>query len=660
PYTAYDLRTPAASALLPAPDEELSDRFLGTVPDVFAARAAEAPERVALTGHGVTWTYGALDRGASRLARTLAAAGVGRGQRAVIWAHRSPSLPLAVLGVLRAGAAYVILDPVHPARHLVELVERARPRAAVRLAVAGLMPEALEEALTRLALAADLELPPPQAGPVAPLLHRVPEARPAPGDDPDRPPAMPLGPDDHAVLTFTSGTTGVPKGIVGRHGPLSHFIPWQRRRLGLSPDDRYTMLSGLAHDPLQRDLFTPFQTGATLCVPPADDVLVPARLFAWMERERTTVAHLTPAMGQLVASGAAEGSGADGLAALRRAFFVGEQLSPVLVDELFRLAPRLDCFNYYGTTETQRAVGFFPVPRDAARRFRSGIPLGRGIEDVQILVLGPSGGLAGVSELGEIAVRSPHLARGYLDDPALTAARFTPDPFGSGRLAGGRIYRTGDLGRYRPDGAVEFSTRADDQVQIRGFRVELGAVENALAGHPGVAEAAVAARPGPDGASYLAGYVVPAAGAAAPDAGELRAYLADRLPGYMVPGVFVPLPALPLTRTSKVDRRALPDPGALPAADDFEPPGSPVEELLAGIWRDLLRVDRTGANDDFFALGGHSLLATRVVSRLRAEVGLEIPLRTLFEKPRLRDLALAVEDLLLADAGENPGLLNPQ
>jgi amino acid adenylation domain-containing protein len=515
------------------------------------------------------------------------------------------------------------------------------------------VPDALAEALARLVPAADLELPPPQAGPLAPFGTPASYDRFAPGDDPERPPAVPLGPDDHALIAFTSGTTGVPKGILGRHGPLSHFIPWQRRRLGLGPDDRYTMLSGLAHDPLQRDMFTPFQTGATLCVPPADDVLQPPRLFAWMERERLTVAHLTPAMGQLLASGAAEGSGPEGLAALRRAFFVGEQLSPVLVDELFRLAPRLDCFNYYGTTETQRAVGYFPVPRDAARRFRSGIPLGRGIEDVQLLVLGPSGALAGVAELGEIAVQSPHLARGYLDDPALTAARFTPDPFATGRLAGGRIYKTGDLGRYRPDGAVEFSTRADDQVQVRGFRVELGAVETALAGHPGVAEAAVAARPGPDGATWLAGYVVPAAGAAAPTPEELRAHLSERLPAYMVPGVFVPLDALPLTRTSKVDRRALPDPGTLPAAAGaFEPPATPVEELVAGIWRDLLRVEQTGATDDFFALGGHSLLATRVVSRLRAEVGLEVPLRTLFERPRLRDLAEALEDLLLAEAGE--------
>jgi len=647
-FTAYTLRTPAVAALLPDPAQELSDRWRGAVHEVFAARAAEAPERVAVIGPGVAWTYGALDRATDRLARALVAAGVARGDRAAIYAERCPSLPLAVLGVLRAGAAFVVLDPAPPPRHLVEIAERSRPRAVVRLAAAGPVPQALAEALARLAPAIDLELPRPGVGP--------PEGEPLAGwraADPDRPPPLAVvGRDDHAYIAFTSGTTGKPKGILGRHGPLSHFIPWQRRRLGLGPDDRYSMLSGLAHDPLQRDMFTPLQTGATLCVPPPEDVLRPARLFAWMACERVSVAHLTPAMGQLLVNGAAEGEGeGEGLPALRRAFLVGEQLSAALVDELARLAPRLACFNFYGTTETQRAVGFYPVPPNAARRFRTGIPLGHGIEDVQLLVLGAAGGLAGVAELGEIALRSPHLARGYLDDPGLTAARFTPDPFGSGALAGGRIYRTGDLGRYLPDGAVEFTTRADDQVQVRGFRVELGAVETALAEHPAVAEAAVAARPGPDG-TYLVGYLVPAAGAA-PAAEELRSHLAERLPGYMVPGVFVTLDALPLTRTAKVDRRALPAPGsALVVAAGFEPASSPVEELLAEIWRDLLRVERVGAGDDFFALGGHSLLATRVVSRLRLEVDLELPLRTLFERPRLRDLAEAVEELLLAGETE--------
>jgi acyl-coenzyme A synthetase/AMP-(fatty) acid ligase len=310
----------------------------------------------------------------------------------------------------------------------------------------------------------------------------------------------------------------------------------------------------------------------------------------------------------------------------------------------------VECFNFYGTTETQRAVGYQPVPRNAARSFPVAVPLGSGMRAVQLLVLGRSGRVAGVGELGEIAVRSPHLARGYLGDPRLTAERFTPDPFAAGGDGGGRIYKTGDLGRYRPDGPVEFSRRADDQVQVRGFRVELGAVESALVAHPAVSEAAVAAKMGPGG-TYLVGYVVPVPGGAPPGTEALRAHLSERLPAYMVPGIFVPMDALPLTRTSKLDRRALPDPdlAASAVAEEREPPATPMEELLAEVWCQVLGLEAVDRRGDFFSLGGHSLLATRVVSRLRAEIGLDLPLRTLFQRPRLHDLAEAVEDILLAE-----------
>ncbi|HUP43792.1 MAG TPA: AMP-binding protein, partial [Thermoanaerobaculia bacterium] len=471
-------------------------------------------------------------------------------------------------------------------------------------------------------------------------------------------------PDDVAYVAFTSGSTGEPKGIVGRHGPLSHFIPWRCRELGLGPDDRYSMLSGLGHDPLHRDLFVPLTTGGTVAVPDPERLGDPGWLAAWLARERVTVAHLTPAMGRLVTSGEPEeapGEAAARLPDLRRAFFVGEALRRDDLRRLRSVAPAVCCFNHYGATETQQALAVQVVEPDGGAA-EEVVPLGAGAGAVRLLVLGPSGALAGVGELGEIAFRSPHLAQGYLDDPAATAERFVPDPYAGAGQGGGRLYRTGDLGRFRPDGAVDFAGRADLQVQVRGFRVELGAVEAALADHPALAAVAVVAGTGPGG-TRLAGYYVTAAGAEPPGSDALRRHLADRLPEYMIPAALALLPRLPRTPNGKLDRRALAElgrsgaalepgaasgAGAPPAA---EPPRTPVEEVLAAIWRQVLEVERVGRRDDFFRLGGHSLLATQVVSRVGKALGVELRVRDLFERPTLAGLASRIAER----RGERPG-----
>ncbi|RPH53508.1 non-ribosomal peptide synthetase, partial [bacterium] len=439
-----------------------------------------------------------------------------------------------------------------------------------------------------------------------------------------------VGPDDAAVLTFTSGSTGRPKAVVGRHGPLTWFYPWMSERFGLSAEDRFGMLSALSHDPLQRDLFTPLWLGATLAVPDPERIGEPGYLADWVRREGVTVLHLTPAMLELLVSGAGE------MPSLRRAFVVGDLLKRSDVARLQRLAPRVACINLYGSTETQRSVAFFEVPRPedsaAARLGREVLPLGAGMEDVQLLILDSEGRLAGIGELGEIHLRSAHLALGYLDDPALTAERFLPDPF----TPGVRLYRTGDLGRYRPDGAAKFAGRADAQVKIRGFRIEPGEVEAEISRFPGVKESVVVVREDRPGDRRLVAYAVPAPGAEI-DAAGLRAFLAGRLPVHMVPADVVPLPALPLTRTSKVDRRALPAPER--AVETAAAPRTAVEERLAGIWRELLGVEAVGVHDDFFDLGGHSLLATQLLSRLRSAFGAEVPLRALFERPTIAGIA---------------------
>ncbi|HEX9937524.1 MAG TPA: amino acid adenylation domain-containing protein, partial [Longimicrobium sp.] len=472
PAGTLSLRTPEAGALLPDPAAPLDTAWRGSVPALFARWAAERPGAMAVEDPRERWTYAELDAATARLARRLVEGGVAPGDTVAVWAHRSAAMARALVGVLRAGAAFVALDPAYPPARLAEYVRIAAPRGFLRIAAAGPVPPEVEAALAELA-------------PVTVTLGA--RAGGAAIDDVDglasTPPEAPeveIGPDSLAYLSFTSGTTGTPKAVMGRHGSLTHFTPWLAETFGLTAADRFSLLSGLAHDPLHRDVFTPLQLGAAVVAPDPDRVGTPGYLGEWMAAAGVTVAHLTPAMGQLLAEAAElddEGS-AGSLPALRRAFFVGDVLMRGDVARLRRLAPGVTVINYYGSTETQRAVSYHVVDPDAGADAKPIIPLGRGIPGVQLLVRSRTGALAGVGELGEVWLRSPHVALGYRGDPALTAERFVANPWTADE--GDRMYRTGDLGRYTPDGEVEPAGRADQQVKVRGFRIELGEVEAAL------------------------------------------------------------------------------------------------------------------------------------------------------------------------------------
>ena len=640
PVESVSLVTPEALALLPDPAEPLGDEWYGAVHELFAERARRHPERPAVVDGEGTWTYGELAEAAARLAARLRADGIAPGDRVAIWAHRSAPLVWAVLGVLEAGGAFVILDPTYPPARLAEIVQLAEPRAWLEVAAAGSPPRDVEDLLVERARAGDLlgRLALPGGGPAGAraLLDSLPPAGPSPS----------IGPDDLAYIAFTSGSTGLPKGILGRHGPLSHFLPWQRERFGLGEDDRYSLLSGLAHDPLQRDLFTPLCTGATLCVPSLEEIVTPGRLAAWMAAQGVTVAHLTPALGQVLTEGSGGGPRAS-IPTLRWVLLVGDILTRLDVDRIRALAPAVTCVNLYGSTETQRAVGYHVVEAADGRSGERGkqiLPLGRGMRDVQLLVVRraesiPSSRLAGVGELGEIWVRSPHLARGYLKDEALTADRFRTNPF-TGK-AGDRVYRTGDLGRYLPDGQVAFAGRADQQVKIRGFRIELGEIEAVLGRLPGVRESIVLLREDtPAGDKRLVAYVVPEA--AGVEADGLRDALRTQLPAYMVPAAFVLLEKLPLTPNGKVDRRALARlaPERTPGQETaYVEPESDLEKVIAGVWREVLGLERVGVQQNFFDLGGHSLLLVRLHARLQETLGRELTLVDLFNYPNIRALA---------------------
>ncbi len=657
PISQIRLRTAAADAGLPDPKAPLDATWRGSVVDLFRDQAARRPERLAVADRAGSWSYGELAEASTRIAARLRRPGEGlaslaRGERVAIWTHRSAVLPAAVLGALEAGGAFAMLDPAYPAARIVAMLDLAEPRAFVRLEAAGPLPPEVDQWLAR-AGAIRVDLP---VGGAAAVLAALPQAlppAPAGGIDP-----IEIGPDDPALVAFTSGSTGQPKGIVGRHGPLSHFLPWQCAELALGEADVFSLLSGLAHDPLQRDLFTPLSLGASIAVPDPSDITTPGRLAAWMAERGVSVAHLTPAMGQLIAE-SAELSASRGVPvavpSLRRALLVGDALTRLDVARLERIAPNLTCINLYGSTETQRAVAYHVVERSlprseegdptspSAATRREILPLGRGMQDVQLLVLDAEGRPTGFGEVGEIAVRSPHLAAGYLGDPEMTRARFVPAPRAGASASGDpadRMYRTGDLGRYRLDGEVEFVARADAQVKIRGFRIEPGEIEAALSRHGGVREAVVVARTEENGAKRLVAYYVVAPGAPTPSAEELGEFLRARLPEYMVPALWLALERLPLTPNGKIDRRALPAPRAASTASaEFVAPKTDTERVIAEVWREVLGLDRVGRHDKFFALGGHSLLLVRAHGRLAEKLGREIAVIDLFRHPDVASLA---------------------
>ncbi|MEM8932231.1 MAG: amino acid adenylation domain-containing protein, partial [Acidobacteriota bacterium] len=641
-----DLVTDGSRRRLPDPTMPLDAPWRESVPAAVARHAAATPERIALVDSrtGVTTTYAELHERSRRIARRLAANGIRRGDVVAIWAHRSTPLVDALVGLLDAGAAFTLFDPNYPISRLLDYVDLADPRGLIALDDAGPLPDELVDALTSRCRdeAGDRWLP---LGPPGTPLDGSSDDEAWPGID--------LGADDLAYVAFTSGSTGKPKAVLGRHGPLLHLIPSFATDFDLGADDRHALLSALAHDPLHRDVFHPLGFGATLAVPDPERIGAPGYLADWLVEEGVTVANLVPAMLQMLCASAHEGTE---LSQLRRVFTVGEVLTRADVDALYALAPEATCVNLYGATETQRAVGHVVIPRrpelDAKRPGGTGglakaaLPLGRGVEATQLLVLGPGDRLAGIGEPGEIAVRSPLLARGYTD-PEATRERFVTNPF-TGR-AGDRIYRTGDLGRYLPNGDVEYIGRADSQVKVRGFRIELQEIEVVLASLPTIRESVVVVRDDDASGPYLAAYVVAEDGVAADgtdaDPRAWRSAIAERLPDYMVPAAWVVLAALPKTGTGKLDRRALPEPDRQLAAVEHRPPTRPAERQLAEHWKAVLDVEQVGLDDHFFELGGHSLLATRLLARLRDDLGIELPLRAVFDHPQLEAMAAAIATL---------------
>jgi amino acid adenylation domain-containing protein len=575
-----------------------------TIPEVFAARAAAFPDAVAVEDEDGSLTYAGLAALSARIAHELRALGVAPGARVGISAERSAGTVAAVLGILCAGASYVPLDPDYPAARLAFMLGDAGVAAlVVRDGVPGAL-SAFDGPVLSLArdaerIAAHPAAPPPPAG----------EA------------------EGEAYVVYTSGSTGTPRGVAVPHRAVVRLVRGSGF-IRMGPEETFLQMAPLAFDASTLELWGPLLNGGRLAVYPPGPVDLPP-LARFLAERGVTTAWLTAGLFHQLAD-ALPGAAAP----LRQLLAGGDVLSPAHCRAVLAAHPGLRLVNGYGPTENTTFTTCHDVrPADLER---ASIPIGRPVGGTRVYVVDPAGNPAGVGVPGELCAAGDGVALGYVGRPELTAARFVEL-----RVEGvgtERVYRTGDRVRWLEDGTLEFLGRMDQQVKVRGFRVEPGDVEAALLEHPEVREAAVVARAGAPGETRLVAYVV---GGAAGEA--LRAHLAARLPDHMVPAAFVAMDALPLNPNGKLDRRGLPAP-EYGAGAEYVAPRTPGEEVLAGLWAEVLGVERVGVEDDFLQLGGHSLLAVRLLSRVHEAFGVEVPLRALFEHPTVAALARAVDE----------------
>ncbi len=598
---------PAPRPTTPAADPD--DRAPHLMPELFAAQVRQRPEAVAVVHDGVSLTYAELDAASARLADRLRRAGTRPGDLVGVYLDRSATTVVALLGVLRAGAAYVPLDPKYPA----ERVSYVASDAGIRTVVTEADLRERAAALAENVVSAELDTDPAGVPTDLPTPHRL----------------------HPAYVIYTSGSTGRPKGVVVTHDNLAHFLVGMDSVLG-GPDSTpgtWLAVTSISFDIHVVELLWTLTRGYTVVIgrlpttAAAEGETAPEPVSAQILRHGATHLQCTPSLARIIC---AEPDARRAFAQLQHMLVGGEALPPDLAVELSD-AVGGTVHNMYGPTEA--TVWATTAVVDGAD-----VHIGRPLPGVRAYVIDENGQPLPDGATGELALAGPYVTRGYHNRPGLTAERFIPDP----EVAGGRLYRTGDLARRREDGNLAYLGRIDDQVKIRGHRIELGEIEATLATHPKVHAAAAAVRQ-LDGNAELAAYVIPTDPADPPSAAELRAYLSERLPAVMVPATVTTLDRFPLTPNGKLDRRALPDPTPAPAEEAVEPPATPTEQAVAEAWCKVLGLEQVSRTDDFFAIGGHSFAATRVAGRLRHALGHDVPLRLLFENPVLADLAAAID-----------------
>ena len=672
-------------AAIPDPTADLHwSAFRGAIQDIFAKNAETHPDRLCVVETASEssprreFTYKQINEASNILAHHLVQSGIKRGEVVMSYSHRGVDLVVTVMGILKAGATFSVIDPSYPPDRQNIYLDVARPRALVVIdkatKEAGHLTDKVRDFIKR-NLQLRTEVPGLELKDDGTLVGGIVNGQDVFSEQASlkgRGPGVVVGPDSIPTLSFTSGSEGRPKGVRGRHYSLAYYFDWMAEKFRLTKDEKFTMLSGIAHDPIQRDIFTPLFLGAQLLVPSKDDIQH-ERLAEWMREHKATVTHLTPAMGQILVGGASAE-----FPALHHSFFVGDILIKRDCKALQKLAANVFIVNMYGTTETQRAVSYYEIPSrssdpDYLEKMGNVIPAGKGMKDVQLLIVDRENQdrICSVGEIGEIYVRAAGLAEGYLGSDELTATKFVKSWFTDNSKwveadkkaakslteepwreyyqgPRDRMYRSGDLGRYMPTGDVECVGRADDQVKIRGFRIELGEIDKYLSDHEMIMDNVTLVRRNKDEEQTLISYIVPDMQKWAQwlelqglqddtsqegiqgrlrrfwSLGEdVKKYLRTKLPSYAIPEVIIPLEKFPLNPNGKKDKPALPFPDAaqLAAARPTAEQGdlTDTERQVASIWGSLISSidERTlGLEDSFFDIGGHSILAQQMLFRI--------------------------------------------
>ncbi|MCY0989539.1 amino acid adenylation domain-containing protein [Nannocystis sp. ILAH1] len=619
----YSLVTPRAAAQLPDPRAALAKPEYPRVTASLSRLAETCPQQPAIRQGERSWSYGELCRASNIIADRLARFGQ-PGDVVAITGAPSFGLVAGIVGILLSGRVLLTVDPDLPERRRTLMLREARTRRLIRIGPSE--PSSPGEPLTT------WEVDRESGAWVSPLATSGLSCASA---DPSSEPT------DAAYIFYTSGSTGTPKGVLGTHDGLAHFVDWQRRTFDVGPQDRVALATRLSFDAVLRDLFLPLTSGATLCLPEADDLLAPSSAREWLRRQRITLLHTVPSLGR---HWVAQAGPDDTLPDLRLVFFAGEPLHAELVRRWQDLAPSVEIINLYGPTETTMVKCYYRVPDEP----RPGVqPAGLPLPHTQALVLGPDQQPCGIGEVGEIVLRTPYRTRGYLDAPEEQQKRFVANPFRSEE--DDILYCTGDRGRYRTDGDLEILGRADRQIKLRGVRIELGELESVLAAHPAIGQASVqvAGKGDEDPARRLLAFLVVQPSALAGPAvtrADVMTYLRQHLPESMLPARIHFTERLPLLPNGKVDAAAL---LAMDAEASDRPaalaPETPTQTLVAEYMRDLLGVTVIGAHDNFFELGGHSLLAAQLVARLRRALSVDLHLRSLFETPTVAGLSARID-----------------
>ncbi|MHC5821500.1 MAG: non-ribosomal peptide synthetase, partial [Nostoc sp.] len=620
---SYSLVTPQARLLLPDPTTAIPEPEYQLVTTTFTSWVNGTPELSAVRQGSRTWNYGELGKSSQALARMMLSHGIKRGDVVAVYGTSSFGLIASAIAVLLSGGVLLTLDPQLPSdtsgglRQRQQLMlQEAKAKSILYIDSQPPKDQEIWQSLTIICVNPD----------TAEAINSLESSHTIPLPE--------ISADDAAYIFFTSGTTGVPKGVLGCHKGMAHFLNWQRQTFGIGQQDRIAQLTGLSFDVVLRDIFLPLTSGATLCLPAPGDKLEPTKILRYLEREQISVLHTVPSLAQSWLANVPSES----LRNLRWLFLAGEPLKETLILQWRNAFPQAgEIVNLYGPTETTLAKCYYQVPSEPTVGVQ---PVGWPLPETQALILGTNRQLCGIGEPGEIVLRTPFRSLGYINAPEEKRSRFVKNHFRNDDQD--LLYYTGDRGRYLPDGSLEILGRQDHQVKIRGIRIELGEIETVLAQHPSVQQTVVTAREDVLGEQSLVAYIIPNQ-ESTPTISEIRRFLSTKLPQYIVPSSFVFLESLPLTPNGKIDRRALPTPSNINDLDTFVEPRNQLELQLVQIWSKILKVDKVGVQDNFFDLGGHSLLAPYLMAQIKQQLGKDVSLTSLFQNPTIEQLATIVQ-----------------